>query len=61
VNGEPFFAALATDDEERRAADEHAARCGSCRDALQEDRLLLALIKRAMPLPRDTGGTGNVV
>jgi hypothetical protein len=44
-----FLAALAQDDPERRLAEEHARSCGGCREALDEGRRLMTLLREAMP------------
>jgi hypothetical protein len=46
-----FIAALARDDEERRRAEEHAASCPACREALDEGHRLLTLVAEALPFP----------
>jgi hypothetical protein len=49
-----FVAALAPDDPERKAADEHVRSCCMCRDALAEGQRLVRLLADAPPLPAPT-------
>ena len=51
ANGPAFAAALDDDDPRRSGADRHAAGCDPCRQALEEGRVLLTLLKRAMTPP----------
>lgn len=50
-----FVATLHPDDVERVAAERHVISCGMCREALDEAKSLLTLVKRALllPLPED--------
>lgn len=45
-----FIAALPKEDPERRAAEDHARGCVSCRDAMEEGKRLVELLSEALPL-----------
>jgi hypothetical protein len=49
-----FIAALSRNDPERRAAEEHAQSCASCREALEEGAQLVAVLKETVPLDPPT-------
>jgi hypothetical protein len=49
-----FVAALPTNDDERKQAEEHARSCTTCRHALDEGLRLVALLEEALPLPPPT-------
>src|SRR5262249_26132703 len=44
-----FLASLSKNDSERRAAEDHAADCADCRQALEEGARLMLLLREAVP------------
>jgi hypothetical protein len=52
-----FLAALASDDAERKLAEEHALACATCREALAEGRQVVRLVRDALPSPPLTAET----
>jgi hypothetical protein len=49
-----FLASLSKNDPERRAAEDHAIACGTCREALEEGARLMSLLREAVPVAGPT-------